>query len=71
MLKEQRTQAMSEGAEALGVSTSWLRFGERLGVLSITRRKPSSWRYDTEEDVERLYRLGVGERKRYSAERCG
>jgi DNA-binding transcriptional MerR regulator len=64
MLKERRTYSISEAAEELGVSPGWLRFGERLGSLPLARRNPSGWRYYTQEDVERLRRLGVGERKR-------
>jgi DNA-binding transcriptional MerR regulator len=64
MLMEQRTLTISEAAEVLGVSRSWLRFGERLGSLPLARRTPAGWRYYTAEDIERLRRLGVGERKR-------
>jgi DNA-binding transcriptional MerR regulator len=62
MLEERRT--ISEAAEALGVTPSWLRFGERLGAIPLARRTPSGWRYYTPEDLDRLRRLGVGERKR-------
>ena len=64
MLKEQRTYSVSEAAAELGVTPSWLRFGERLGALPLARRTPGGWRYYTAEDIERLRRLGVGERKR-------
>ena len=64
MLVEQRTLTISEAAEELGVTPSWLRFGERLGSLPLARRTQSGWRYYTPEDIERLRRLGVGERKR-------
>jgi DNA-binding transcriptional MerR regulator len=64
MLKEQRTLTISQAADKLGVSRSWLRFGERLGSLPLARRTRSGWRYYTPEDIERLRRLGVGERKR-------
>jgi len=64
MLKERRTVTISEAAHELGVTTAWLRFGERLGSLPLARRTASGWRYYTPEDIERLRRLGVGERKR-------
>jgi DNA-binding transcriptional MerR regulator len=69
MLKERRT--ISEAAEELGVTASWLRFGERLGALPLARRSPNGYRYYTREDIERLRRLGVGERKRRLAESDG
>ncbi len=71
MLQEQRTLTSGEAAEALGVSAGWLRFGERLGALPRARRNQSGWRYYTPEDIERLRRLGVGERKRRLAESDG
>jgi DNA-binding transcriptional MerR regulator len=61
---QQSTLTIGKAAEELGVSTSWLRFGERLGALPLARRTPSGWRYYTSEDLDRLRRLGVGERKR-------
>ena len=64
MLKEQRTYKISEAAEELSVSPSWLRFGERLGGLPLARRNQSGWRYYTREDIARLRRLGVGQRKK-------
>ena len=64
MLREQRALTISQAADALGVSPAWLRFGERLGALPLARRNESGWRYYTFEDIERLRRLGVGERKR-------
>lgn len=64
MLQEKPTYSISEAAEALKVSPSWLRFGERLGSLPLARRTPGGWRYYTIEDIERLRRLGVGERKK-------
>jgi DNA-binding transcriptional MerR regulator len=69
MLSEQRTFSISQAANELGVTPSWLRFGERLGALPLARRTPSGWRYYTPEDIERLRRLGVDERKRRLA-RC-
>jgi DNA-binding transcriptional MerR regulator len=64
MLKERRTYTIGETAEIIGVTASWLRFGERLGSLPLARRTPNGWRYYTAEDIERLRRLGVGGRKR-------
>jgi len=61
---ERHTLTISEAAEELGISQSWLRFGERLGSLPLARRNESGWRYYTPEDIDRLRRLGVGERKR-------
>jgi DNA-binding transcriptional MerR regulator len=69
MLKERRTWTISQAAEELAVSKSWLRFGERLGALPLARRTPAGWRYYTSEDIERLRRLGVGQRKKELEER--
>ena len=69
MLTEQRTFSIAQAADELGVIPSWLRFGERLGTLPLARRTPSGWRYYTREDIERLRRLGVGQRKRELGER--
>jgi DNA-binding transcriptional MerR regulator len=69
MLKEkQRTLSIGQAASELGVTTSWLRFGERLGALPLARRDKNGWRRYTPEDIQRLRRLGVGERKRRLAE---
>jgi DNA-binding transcriptional MerR regulator len=64
MLREQRTYTISEAAEELNVTPSWLRFAERLGSVPRARRAPNGWRYYTLEDLEHLRRLGVGEHKR-------
>ena len=64
MLREQHTLTIGQAAYQLGVSPSWLRFGERLGSLPLARRTPGGHRYYTPKDLERLRRLGVGERKR-------
>jgi DNA-binding transcriptional MerR regulator len=64
VLEKQRRLTIGRAAEELGVSSSWLRFGERLGALPLARRTPAGWRYYTAEDLDRLRRLGVGERKR-------
>lgn len=71
MLEKQRTLTIGQAADQLGVISSWLRFSERLGSLPLTRRTQSGWRYYTPEDIERLRRLGVGERKRRLAESDG
>ena len=64
MLQEQHTFTIGQAAEELGVTPSWLRLGERLGALPLARRTPAGGRYYTVEDLERLRRFGVGERKR-------
>jgi DNA-binding transcriptional MerR regulator len=64
MFNERRSLTISEAAEELGVTAAWLRFGERLGSLPLARRTSRGWRYYTREDIQRLRRLGVGERKR-------
>ena len=64
MLEKQHTLTISQAATELGVTSSWLRFGERLGALPLARRNHSGWRYYTPEDIDRLQRLGVGARKR-------
>ena len=71
MLVSRHTLTISEAADELGVTPGWLRFGERLGALPLARRNPNGWRYYTLEDIERLRRLGVGERKRRLAEGDG
>ena len=71
MLVNRHTLTISEAANELGVTPGWLRFGERLGALPLARRNPNGWRYYTLEDIERLRRLGVGERKRRFAESDG
>jgi DNA-binding transcriptional MerR regulator len=67
--KQRRTYSITEVAKALGVSPSWLRFGERLGALPLARRTPGGHRYYTSEDLTRLRRLGVGQRKKSLQER--
>jgi DNA-binding transcriptional MerR regulator len=64
MLKARQRYSIGEAAQILGVSVGWLRFGERLGSLPMARRTPGGHRFYTNEDLERLRRLGVGERKR-------
>ena len=64
MLVSRHTLRISEAADELGVTPGWLRYGDRLGALPVVRRNLNGWRYYTPEDIERLRRLGVGERKR-------
>lgn len=68
VLKE-RTHSISKAAAELGVSPGWLRFGERLGSLPKARRTEGGHRYYTLEDINKLRRLGVGQRKKSLAER--
>jgi DNA-binding transcriptional MerR regulator len=70
VLATRHALTISEAANELGVTPSWLRIGERLGALPLARRTPSGWRYYTAEDLERLRRLGVGRRKRQLEERA-
>jgi DNA-binding transcriptional MerR regulator len=70
MLSERRTYTIGEIADELQVSVGWLRIGERLGALPLARRTPAGWRYYTAEDLERLRRLGVGQRKKQLKERA-
>ena len=69
MLEKQRTFTISQAADRLGVSSSWLRFGERLGSLPLARRTQGGHRFYTLDDLERLQRLGVGQRKRIVGKR--
>jgi DNA-binding transcriptional MerR regulator len=64
VLATRHALTISEAADELGVTPSWLRFGERLGALPMARRNSNGWRYYTKEDLERLRHLGVGARKR-------
>jgi DNA-binding transcriptional MerR regulator len=68
--QEQHSLTISQCADALGVTPSWLRFGERLGALPLARRNSRGWRYYTPEDIERLRRLGVGQRKQRLLAAC-
>jgi DNA-binding transcriptional MerR regulator len=70
VLETRRTFTISEAAKELSVSTGWLRFGEWLGALPLARRTAGGHRFYTPEDIERLRRLGVGQRKRELEERC-
>jgi DNA-binding transcriptional MerR regulator len=64
MLGERDALTISEAAEALSVSVSWMRLGERCGTLPRARRTSGGWRMYAPEGIERLRRLGVGERKK-------
>jgi DNA-binding transcriptional MerR regulator len=64
VLEETRIFTIGKAADELCVTSAWLRFGERLGAVPRARRAANGWRYYTPEDIERLRRLGVGERKR-------
>ena len=64
VVEKTRTFTIGKAADELGVTSAWLRFGERLGALPLARRARNGWRYYTSEDIDRLRRLGVGERKR-------
>jgi DNA-binding transcriptional MerR regulator len=64
VLEKTRTFTIGKAADELGVTSAWLRFGERLGALPVARRARNGWRYYTPEDLERLRRLGVGQGKR-------
>jgi len=68
--QEQHSLTISQCADALGVTPSWLRFGERLGALPLAWRNSRGWRYYTPEDIERLRRLGVGQRKQRLLAAC-
>jgi DNA-binding transcriptional MerR regulator len=60
----QYTLSISQAAEELGVSVSYLRLAERLGVVPEARRSVGGHRRYTVADIEHLRRVGVGARKR-------
>ena len=64
VLAETHIFTIGKAADQLGVTSAWLRFGERLGALPVARRVRNGRRYYSSEDIDRLRRLGVGERKR-------
>ena len=68
MLEEQCTLTISQAAGELYVTPAWVRFGERLGSLPLARRTAGGHRFYTTEDVERLRRLGVGQRRKKALE---
>ena len=65
VLEKTRTFTIGKAADELGVTSAWLRFGERLGALPAARRATNGWCYYAPEDLERLRRLGVGQGKRH------
>lgn len=70
-MTSERGFSISEAARELGVSAEWLRIAEKRGVLPPARRHwRNNFRFYTSEDVERLRRLGVGQRKRQIEEDC-
>jgi DNA-binding transcriptional MerR regulator len=69
VLNEQQTYSISDVAQALGVSTSYLRLAERLKLIPAARRTAGGHRRYTVKDVEELRLDGVGRRKRALAER--
>ncbi len=69
MLEARRTLTIGQAANKLGVSSGWLRFGERLGSLPPARRTAGGHRRYSEADIELLRRRGVGQRQRLLAER--
>ena len=64
MLETRQTFTITQTAEELGVTPSWLRFGERLEAMPLARRDSNGWRFYTQEDIKRLRQLGVGQSKR-------
>jgi DNA-binding transcriptional MerR regulator len=54
MEPEPRMYGISEAARKLGLSSEWLRQGERRGSLPRARRDHNGHRYYTPEDLERL-----------------
>lgn len=48
------TYTISEATRELGLSTEWLRQGERRGSLPLARRDRNGYHYYTPEDIERL-----------------
>ena len=64
-----RTYSVSEAARELGLSADWLRRGERRGSIPPAKRDRNGCRCYTIGDITRLRELGVGERKKVSADR--
>jgi DNA-binding transcriptional MerR regulator len=64
VLAEQQTYSVSEAASALNVSASYLRLAERLKLVPPVGRSAGGHRRYTQEDIERLQQLGIGQRKR-------
>jgi DNA-binding transcriptional MerR regulator len=55
---------IGEAADRLGVSRDYLRLGEKIGTIPPARRAQNGYRVYDDRDIERLIRLGVGERKK-------
>ena len=64
MLKENHTLTIGQAAEELGVSISYLRLAERIGTLPDPGRSAGDHRRYTLDDIKRLKRLAIGDRKR-------
>jgi DNA-binding transcriptional MerR regulator len=64
VLKENHTLTIGQAAEELGVSISYLRLAERIGTVPDPGRSTGGHRRYTLDDIKRLKRLGIGERKR-------
>ena len=64
-----RTYSVSEAARELRLSADWLRQGEARGSIPPAKRDSNGRRYYTIGDLTRLRDLGVGERKKTSADR--
>lgn len=61
MLTDQCTLTISEAADALGCSASYLRIAERLGAIPPPRRTAGGHRRYTAADLERLSEIGIGQ----------
>jgi len=48
-METRQTFTIGQAAGELGVTPSWLRFGERLGAIPLARRTPGGHRYYTYE----------------------
>jgi DNA-binding transcriptional MerR regulator len=64
MFEARHSLTISQAAEKLDVSSSWLRFGERLGSLPLARRAANGYRYYSEFDIALLRSMGIGSRPR-------
>jgi DNA-binding transcriptional MerR regulator len=55
---------IGEAADRLEVTAGYLRLGERIGTIPPVRRAPNGYRVYSDQDIEKLIRLGVGRRKK-------
>lgn len=62
------TRPVGAVAEELGVSVSYLRLAERLGIAPEPKRSSGGHRRYTDADVEYLREQGIGARKRHLAD---